>query len=183
MSEERAGLLDGAIAPVSNIRLFGHEAAEEFLARSYRSGKGHHAVLIEGPEGIGKATLAFRFANHILRHPDPATAPEAISDPDPEHPVTRQLASGASHNLLHLWLQARPLGRRRRALPSTNTLDSAMAPAASPPWAMPFIWALRVSPPSLSQPLPAPINCSSICFIRPPLCMIFHAGPRPLNSR
>ena len=32
MSDERAGLLDGAIAPVSNIKLFGHEAAEEFLA-------------------------------------------------------------------------------------------------------------------------------------------------------
>ena len=59
-----------------------YAAAEEFLARSYRSGKGHHAMLFEGPEGIGKATLAFRFANHVLSHPDPASAPETIGDPD-----------------------------------------------------------------------------------------------------
>ncbi len=58
-------------SPADNIRLFGHDEAEAFLAQSYRSGKGHHAVLIEGPEGIGKATLAFRFANHVLSHPDP----------------------------------------------------------------------------------------------------------------
>ncbi|MDH4414109.1 MAG: DNA polymerase III subunit delta', partial [Rhizobium sp.] len=120
MSEERAGLLDGAIAPVSNIRLFGHAAAEAFLARSYRSGKGHHAVLIEGPEGIGKATLAFRFANHILRHPDPATAPEAIADPDPDHSVTRQLASGASHNLLHL---SRPVDEKTGRVRTAITVD------------------------------------------------------------
>lgn len=120
MSEERAGLLDGAIAPVSNVKLFGHEAAEEFLARSYRSGKGHHAVLIEGPEGIGKATLAFRFANHILRHPEPASAPETLSDPDPDHPVTRQLASGASHNLLHLH---RPVDEKTGRVRSAITVD------------------------------------------------------------
>lgn len=120
MSEERAGLLDGAIAPVSNVRLFGHQAAEEFLARSYRSGKGHHAILIEGPEGIGKATLAFRFANHILRHPDPAAAPEVIADPNPDHPVTRQLASGASHNLLHL---SRPVDEKTGRVRTAITVD------------------------------------------------------------
>ena len=120
MSMERAGLLDGAIAPVSNIRLFGHEAAEAFLARSYRSGKGHHAILIEGPEGIGKATLAFRFANHVLRYPEPETAPETISDPDPDHPVSRQLASGASHNLLHL---SRPVDEKTGRVRTAITVD------------------------------------------------------------
>lgn len=120
MSEEKAGLLDGAIAPALNTRLFGHAAAEEFLARSYRSGKGHHAILIEGPEGIGKATLAFRFANHVLRHPDPATAPGVIADPDPEHPISRQIASGASHNLLHL---ARPVDDKTGRVKQAITVD------------------------------------------------------------
>ena len=84
------------------MRLFGHQEAEHFLAQSYRSGKGHHAILIEGPEGIGKATLAFRFANHVLTHPDPASAPSELGDPDLNSIVSRQMASGASHNLLHL---------------------------------------------------------------------------------
>jgi DNA polymerase III subunit delta' len=120
MSDEKAGLLDGAIAPALNTRLFGHAEAEEFLARSYKSGKGHHAVLIEGPEGIGKATLAFRFVNHILRHPDPLDAPDAIEDPDPEHPISRQIASGASHNLLHL---SRPVDDKTGRVKQAITVD------------------------------------------------------------
>ncbi|ANK91716.1 MULTISPECIES: DNA polymerase III subunit delta' [Rhizobium] len=120
MSEDRPGLLDGAIWPAENTRLFGHEEAESFLAQSYRSGKGHHAILIEGPEGIGKATLAFRFANHVLSHPDPNAAPEKIGDPDPASAVSRQIASGASHNLLHL---ARPVDEKTGKVKSAITVD------------------------------------------------------------
>lgn len=120
MSDERHGVLDGAIAPALNTRLFGHEAAEDFLARTYRSGKGHHAVLIEGPEGIGKATLAFRFANHVLSHPDPASAPDVIADPDPASAVSRQIASGASHNLLYL---SRPVDEKTGKVRTAITID------------------------------------------------------------
>ncbi|HEV7320702.1 MAG TPA: DNA polymerase III subunit delta' [Ensifer sp.] len=120
MSVERAGVLDGAIAPVENNRLFGHEQAEAFLAQSYRSGKGHHAILIEGPEGIGKATLAFRFAHHILKHPEPTEAPDTLSDPDPGSAIGRQLASGASHNLLHL---SRPIDEKTGRAKGAITVD------------------------------------------------------------
>ncbi len=122
MSDEIPGLLDGATAPARNPQLFGHEAAEDFLAQSYRSGKGHHALLIEGPEGIGKATLAFRFANHVLTYPDPATAPERMADPDLDAPISRQVASGASHNVLHL---TRPLDERTGRAKSAITVDEA----------------------------------------------------------
>jgi len=120
MSDEVFGVLEGAIAPVVNTRLFGHAAAEQFLAQGYQSGKGHHALLIEGPEGVGKATLAFRFANHVLSHPDPALAPAAIGDPDPASMVSRQLASGASHNLLHL---TRPTDDKSGKVKSAITVD------------------------------------------------------------
>ncbi|HBF31312.1 DNA polymerase III subunit delta' [Rhizobium sp.] len=99
---ETPGILDGAIAPFANTKLFGHRDAESFLARSYQSGKLHHAILIEGPQGIGKATLAFRFAHHVLSHPEPDAAPLTLADPDQTSLVGRQIASGASHNLLHL---------------------------------------------------------------------------------
>ncbi|WFS02431.1 DNA polymerase III subunit delta' [Rhizobium tumorigenes] len=120
MSDERPGVLDGAIAPMGNTRLFGHAEAEVFLAQSYRSGKGHHAILIEGPEGIGKATLAFRFANHVLSHPDPLMAPEQIADPDPDSVVSHAIASGASHNLLYL---ARPVDEKTGKVKSAITVD------------------------------------------------------------
>lgn len=105
MSEQDPLLLEGAIPPSRNTHLFGHADAEAFLAGSYRSGKLHHAILIEGPEGIGKATFAYRVANHILSHPDPTQAPAALQVPDPNSPVSRQIVAGASHNLLRL---ARP---------------------------------------------------------------------------
>ncbi|MCL6651928.1 DNA polymerase III subunit delta' [Agrobacterium rubi] len=114
------GVLDGAIPPQENTKLFGHGEAEQFLAQSYRSGKGHHAILIEGPEGIGKATLAFRFANHVLSHPDPLLAPDAIADPDPASIVSRQISSGASHNLLHL---TRPVDEKTGKVKSAITVD------------------------------------------------------------
>ncbi len=47
-------------------RLHGHAGAEQTLAQAFASGAMHHAWLIRGPEGVGKATLAYRCARHIL---------------------------------------------------------------------------------------------------------------------
>ena len=46
--------------------LVGHKAAQAQLARAFASGKMHHAWLVTGPRGIGKATLAYRLAAHVL---------------------------------------------------------------------------------------------------------------------
>jgi DNA polymerase-3 subunit delta' len=113
-------VLEGAVHPAANTRLFGHGAAEDFLARSYRSGKGHHAILIEGPEGVGKATLAFRFANHVLAYPRPEEAPESLSDPDAAAPAFRQIVAGASHNLLHI---QRPFDAKSGKFKTSITVD------------------------------------------------------------
>ncbi|CAN7507693.1 DNA polymerase III subunit delta' [Pararhizobium sp. LjRoot255] len=120
MSSDRFDVLDGAVPPAENTKLFGHAEAEHFLAQSYRSGKGHHAILIEGPAGIGKATLAFRFANHVLTYPDQSLAPAELTDPDPTSIVSRQIASGASHNLLHL---TRPVDDKTGKVKSAITVD------------------------------------------------------------
>ena len=45
--------------PRDNPDLFGHEAAEAALPRPRRRGRLHHAWLITGPAGVGKATLAY----------------------------------------------------------------------------------------------------------------------------
>ena len=46
--------------------LLGHQAAEQTLLAAHASGRLHHAWLIAGPRGIGKATLAWRFARFLL---------------------------------------------------------------------------------------------------------------------
>ena len=47
-------------------RLLGHDAAEATMLEAQASGRLHHAWLITGPRGIGKATLAWRFARYLL---------------------------------------------------------------------------------------------------------------------
>ncbi|PRX02782.1 UNVERIFIED_ORG: DNA polymerase III delta prime subunit [Martelella mediterranea] len=118
MTDEQ--LLDGAIEPERNRRLFGHREAETYLARSYNSGKGHHAILLEGAAGIGKATLAFRFANHILHFPHAGDAPDHLIEPDHDAPLTRQIIAGASHDLLHL---KRPIDQKTGKLRTAITVE------------------------------------------------------------
>jgi DNA polymerase III subunit delta' len=47
-------------------RLLGHETAEKTMLAAHQSGRLHHAWLLAGPRGIGKATLAWRFARFLL---------------------------------------------------------------------------------------------------------------------
>lgn len=49
--------------------LFGHTEAEVRLAQGLASGQLHHAWLLSGPQGIGKATLAYKFAQAALARP------------------------------------------------------------------------------------------------------------------
>jgi DNA polymerase-3 subunit delta' len=91
--------------PRATAALFGHNEAEQALLASYKSGRVPHAWLIGGPPGIGKATLAYRFARFVLAHPDPG-APDVQSATslavDPAHPVARRVAAQAQGDLLVL---------------------------------------------------------------------------------
>jgi DNA polymerase-3 subunit delta' len=58
--------LEGFSAPREVERVFGHETAIAEFEDALRSGRMHHAWLLVGPEGVGKATLAYRFARTVL---------------------------------------------------------------------------------------------------------------------
>ena len=78
--------------------------AEAALLAAYRSGRVPHAFLIAGPQGIGKATLAYRMARFVLAHPDPAAPRRSQAATslavDPDHPVARRIAAQAQPDLL-----------------------------------------------------------------------------------
>lgn len=61
-----ADCLDGFLHPRLTPRLFGQEDAEQTLLAALSSGRTHHAWLLTGREGIGKATLAYRLARAAL---------------------------------------------------------------------------------------------------------------------
>ena len=47
-------------------RVVGHEAAQAHFAQAFAADKLHHAWLMTGAKGIGKATLAYKFAAQVL---------------------------------------------------------------------------------------------------------------------
>jgi DNA polymerase-3 subunit delta' len=97
------------LPPRANPALLDQAEAEAVLLRAARSGRLPHAWLLTGPRGVGKATLAFRFARHLLAEP-PAEAAGLFGAPPPatslavapEHPVFRRVASGGHPDLLTL---------------------------------------------------------------------------------
>ena len=50
------------VEPRANPLLIGQDAAAASLESFQRSGRLPHALILGGPRGVGKATLAFRFA-------------------------------------------------------------------------------------------------------------------------
>lgn len=88
--------------PRKMLYLFGHSEIEKELLGIYRSGRLPHAILIGGPEGIGKATLAWRFARFLLANPNPSSrsclAANDLFVPR-DHVVTRQIDSLAHPDL------------------------------------------------------------------------------------
>ena len=80
--------------------LQGHEASEAAFEDARRRGRLHHAWLLTGPEGVGKATFAYRAARRLLGAPaDPA---HGLLGASPDHPVSRQVAARAHPDLFVL---------------------------------------------------------------------------------
>jgi DNA polymerase-3 subunit delta' len=94
-----------AVHPRETGALFGHREAEMALLNAYRSGRNPHAWLIGGPQGIGKATLAYRMARFVLAHRNPLASEVQRAETlavDPSDPVARHVAAGAHGGLLTL---------------------------------------------------------------------------------
>jgi DNA polymerase-3 subunit delta' len=120
LAPEQFDTIEGIPEPAENPRLIGHTQAARMLAGAYKAGKLPHALLFAGPQGIGKATLAFHLAHHLLKHPSAANAPEELAAPDPASSMSRQIATGAHPSVLHL---TRPVNDKTKSFKSVVTVD------------------------------------------------------------
>jgi DNA polymerase III subunit delta' len=116
--------------PRENPLLLGHESAEAALLGAYRSGRLPHAWLLSGRHGIGKATLAFRFARFLFAEGGRggglfAATPTSLAVP-PADPVFRRVASGGLADLL---VVERSVDPRRKRLRSEIVVDETRAVA------------------------------------------------------
>ncbi|PHP28743.1 DNA polymerase III subunit delta' [Limimaricola cinnabarinus] len=90
--------LPGLPHPRETRRLIGQEAAEaEFLA-AQAGGRLHSGWLLTGPMGVGKATLAYRIAAHLLAGRD---ASHGLDMPD-DDPDLRRIRAGSHPRLFVL---------------------------------------------------------------------------------
>jgi len=117
-----------APAPRANPDLLGHETAETALRHLFDSGRLPHALLLGGPRGIGKATLAFRLARYVLAGGGEGGALDmfggsaelaGLSVP-PESGVFRRVAAGGHADLLTV---ERAYDPRRKRLRSEIVVD------------------------------------------------------------
>jgi DNA polymerase-3 subunit delta' len=113
-----------APAPRDNPELHGQDAALAVLGRALASGRLAHGWLLTGPPGIGKATLAFRFARALLAGPDAVNAQLALR---PDHPVLRQVAQGVHPDLVVLEAERDPRTGRLRSEITVATVRAATA--------------------------------------------------------
>lgn len=111
--------LDGAPHPRATAALFGQSSAEAAVLQAHASGRMHHAWLLTGPRGVGKATLAWRIARYLLSTP-PDGGPSLLDAPPParsldieaDHPINRRLLALSEPGLFLLRLGPTDKGDR-----------------------------------------------------------------------
>ena len=120
---------DGAPHPRETETLFGQDAAQAQFLEAVTGSRMHHAWLITGPKGVGKATLAWAVARYLIATP-PQTAdaglfgdappPPASLDISPDHPVAHRMAALSEPGLL---LIRRAWDRDKKRLKAQITVD------------------------------------------------------------
>lgn len=78
----------------------GHEAAEAAFEEARGRGRLHHAWLLTGTEGVGKATFAYRAARRLLGAPPNSAF--GVLGASPDHPVSRQIIARSHPDIMVL---------------------------------------------------------------------------------
>ena len=94
--------LEGFPHPRMTARLYGHEAKEAAFAEGFASKRLHHGWLVTGPEGVGKATLAYRMARFLLASREDRDMFGTSLDVSPDSAASRQVKVLAHPGLLLL---------------------------------------------------------------------------------
>jgi DNA polymerase-3 subunit delta' len=115
-----ADRLAGFLHPRETGMLIGHEPAEQELAQAFADGRMHHAWLIAGPEGIGKATLAYRLARHVLAAPKDRDPTGQRLEIGPKTTAARQVRALSHPGLLVL---RRPYDVRAKRIAASIPVD------------------------------------------------------------
>lgn len=115
--------IDGLKQPFEHGLFLGQEEAEAQFLSTVNSGRLHHAWLLTGPKGVGKATFAFRVARHFLNSSDNLESLESAAfdiAASKNNPTFKQVAIGGHPNLLHLRM---PYDEKSKKFKTQLTVD------------------------------------------------------------
>ncbi|MBX3596353.1 MAG: DNA polymerase III subunit delta' [Rhizobiaceae bacterium] len=119
LAPDQHDTLEGIAAPSENPELVGHVEAQQMLLAAQQAGRLPHAIVLAGPQGIGKATFAFAFARHLLSGAEPSEQ-GLFAKVGPESPLFRQIASGSHPSVLHL---TRPVNDKTKGFKTVLSVD------------------------------------------------------------
>ncbi len=98
------------LPPRETVQAFGFDKFEQQILGLIAANKMPHALIFAGPEGIGKATFAFRLARFLLKHGDLDSSQDSLFGDAPslpatfdvpaDDPVFRRVASGGHPDLM-----------------------------------------------------------------------------------
>ena len=115
-----ADKIDGIPHPAETLDVVGHEAIVSQILQQYASGRMHHALLLTGPRGIGKATLALRIAAHVFRHSNSRSAPLTLDEAKINDSINGKISARSHPNLLHM---TRPWDDKTKKFKTQLTVD------------------------------------------------------------
>ncbi|MBP5215930.1 MAG: DNA polymerase III subunit delta' [Alphaproteobacteria bacterium] len=88
------------ITPRNNSFILGQEAAEETFLRAWKGNNMHHAWILSGPKGVGKATMAFRIARFLLSYDGEDKEKQNSLNISENSNIFKQVAGGSHPDLL-----------------------------------------------------------------------------------
>ncbi len=115
---------DGCLHPRHVYDLIGHKEAEQRFIKARQSGRLHHAWLITGAPGIGKATLAYRIVRYMLGGHSLLQSTLNIPENDP---VAQRIAALGHGNFS---LLRRPYDHKTKKIRNDIPVDDVRALAA-----------------------------------------------------
>ena len=123
----QADKIDGLPHPNETVRLYGHDGARAEVLEAVNANRLHHAWMLTGPKGIGKATLAYHIARFLLAQKLPGdslfgTPPPSTSlEVDQDHPIASRIRAGSEPGLCVL---RRPVDEKTGKLKTVITVDT-----------------------------------------------------------
>jgi DNA polymerase-3 subunit delta' len=122
--------IDVNTGPRVTQNLVGHGDAEAVFLKAYNSDRLHHAWLISGAKGVGKATFAYKIAKFLLTQPVddgggmfgdtiPMDKPTSL-DADPDNPAVQRITAGGHGNIM---LVERPWDEKKGVHKTVTTVD------------------------------------------------------------